>query len=78
MLGINSRDLNDLSISLGRALSIIRVVRGRANIIIAESGIKGVEDALKLANEGANAVLVGTALMRNMNLSRELSEVRVH
>ncbi len=78
MLGINSRDLNDLSISLERALLITRAVRGRANIIIAESGVKSVEDALRLANEGANAVLVGTALMRNMNLSRELSVVRVH
>lgn len=75
MLGINSRDLGDLSVSLDRAVSIIRAVRGKANIIIAESGIKGVNDALRLAKEGANAVLVGTALMRNAELARDLSNI---
>ena len=77
MLGVNSRDLGDLSVSLDRAISIIRAVRGKASIIIAESGVKGIDDASRLAREGANAVLVGTALMRNMELARELSSVAI-
>ena len=77
MLGINSRDLSNLSVSLDRAVSIIRAVRGKASIIIAESGVKGVDDASRLAREGANAVLVGTALMRNMELARGLSSVAI-
>ena len=77
MLGINSRDLGNLSVSLDRAVSIIRAVRGKASIIIAESGVKGVDDASRLAREGANAVLVGTALMRNMELARGLSSVAI-
>ena len=77
MLGINSRDLSSLSVSLDRAISIIRAVRGKASIIIAESGVKGVDDASRLAREGANAVLVGTALMRNMELARGLSGVAI-
>ncbi len=75
MLGINSRDLGNLSVSLDRAVSIIRAIRGKANIIIAESGVKNVNDALELAREGANAILVGTALMKNVELARELSSV---
>ncbi len=77
MLGVNSRDLGDLSVSIDRALSIIRSVRGKADLIIAESGVKDVNDAIKVAREGANAVLVGTALMRRPELSRDLSSVRI-
>ncbi len=78
MLGINSRDLGDLSVSLDRAVSIIRAVRGgKANIVVAESGVKTVNDALKLAKEGANAVLVGTALMRDAELAKDLSSVAI-
>lgn len=78
MLGINSRDLGDLSVSLDRAISIIKAVRSKANVIIAESGIRGIDDAVKLTREGANAILVGTALMRNTELARELSGITTH
>ncbi|WP_446752770.1 indole-3-glycerol phosphate synthase TrpC [Vulcanisaeta sp. JCM 16161] len=77
MLGVNSRDLGDLSVSLDRAVSIIRAVRGRVDVIIAESGVRNSSDALRLAREGANAVLVGTALMRDMELARELSGLTI-
>ncbi|ADY01628.1 Indole-3-glycerol-phosphate synthase [Vulcanisaeta moutnovskia 768-28] len=78
MLGINSRDLGDLSVSLDRAISIIRAVRSKANVIIAESGVRGVNDAVRLAREGANAILVGTALMRNVELAKEFSGITIH
>jgi len=45
--------------------------------VIAESGVKDVDDAVKLAREGANAILVGTALMRRPELSRDLANVRL-
>jgi indole-3-glycerol phosphate synthase len=77
MLGINSRDLGNLSISLDRTISILRLVRGKADLIIAESGIRNAEDAIRLAKEGSNAILVGTALMRNPNLSEELSNIKL-
>jgi indole-3-glycerol phosphate synthase len=77
MLGINARDLGSLSVSLDRSISIIRLVRGKADLVIAESGVKDVDDAVKLAREGANAILVGTALMRRPELSRDLANVRL-
>ncbi len=77
MLGINARDLGNLSVSLDRSISIIRLVRGKADLVIAESGVKDVDDAVKLAREGANAILVGTALMRRPELSRDLANVRL-
>jgi len=77
MLGINARDLGNLSVSLDRSISIIRLVRGKADLVVAESGVKDVDDAVKLAREGANAILVGTALMRRPELSRDLANVRL-
>jgi indole-3-glycerol phosphate synthase len=77
MLGINARDLGNLSVSLDRSISITRLVRGKADLVIAESGVKDVDDAVKLAREGANAILVGTALMRRPELSRDLANVRL-
>jgi indole-3-glycerol phosphate synthase len=77
MLGVNSRDLGNLSISLDRSISIIRLVRGKVDLIIAESGVKDVGDAIRLAREGANAILVGTALMKKPELSRDLASVRI-
>ncbi|WP_069806976.1 indole-3-glycerol-phosphate synthase [Vulcanisaeta thermophila] len=77
MLGINSRDLGNLSVSIARAVEIIRGVRSRADLIIAESGVNGVREALELARAGANAVLVGTALMKKPELAVELSGVRL-
>jgi len=77
MLGINARDLGNLSVSLDRSISIIRLVRGKADLVIAESGVKDVDDAVKLAREGANAILAGTALMRRPELSRDLANVRL-
>ncbi|MGC9136612.1 indole-3-glycerol-phosphate synthase [Caldivirga sp.] len=77
MIGVNSRDLGDLSISLERSIDIIRAIRGRGVLVIAESGVRGKSDAEVLAKEGVNAILVGTALMRNPTLAKELHEVRV-
>lgn len=77
MIGVNARNLSDLSVSQGRSIEIIRVLRGRGVMIIAESGIGDKRTAELLANEGVNAILVGTALMRNPGLARELHEVKI-
>ncbi|MGC8596591.1 MAG: indole-3-glycerol-phosphate synthase [Thermocladium sp.] len=77
MLGVNSRNLDNLSLSLESVIDVIRGIRGRADIIIAESGVSSGLDAERLARAGANAVLVGTAIMRNPRLAVELRGVRI-
>ena len=77
MIGVNSRDLGDLTVSLERSIDIIRAIRGKGVLIIAESGVRGRGDAEALAREGVNAVLVGTALMRNPALAGELHDVKL-
>jgi len=77
LLGVNSRNLDDLSVSLSGVVDAIKQVRGRADVVIAESGVSSRGDAERLASAGANAVLVGTALMRDPSLAGELG-VRIH
>lgn len=71
IIGINSRDLSRLEVSLERAFEAARAVRGRADFII-ESGINRVEHVLRARAEGARGVLIGTALMKNPDLAEEM------
>lgn len=73
LLGINSRDLNTLEISFDKALEIAEAIAGRAEFII-ESGINKPEQVVAACKRGARGVLIGTALMRNPSLARELKD----
>ncbi len=76
LLGINARDLLSLDVSIERAVEAIKAVRGRAGVIIAESGVSSRKEAEAYVEAGANAILVGTALMRSPELARELGSIR--
>ena len=77
MIGVNSRDLDNLAISHERSLEVIRAIRGKGVVIVAESGVRDRSTAELLAREGANALLVGTALMRNPQMAKELYDIRL-
>jgi indole-3-glycerol phosphate synthase len=63
LIGINSRDLDDFTVDLHRAESLLRQVPAEL-VAVAESGISGRRDVERLAAAGADHVLVGTALSR--------------
>lgn len=63
-LGINSRDLDDLSVDLDRALRLGAALPAD-RVRVAESGIGGPADAARVRAAGFHAMLVGTALMRS-------------
>jgi indole-3-glycerol phosphate synthase len=46
-------------------------------VLVAESGIKTVADAQRLAEAGADALLVGETLMRSPNIMVDLPALRV-
>ncbi|AFZ69887.1 Indole-3-glycerol phosphate synthase [Caldisphaera lagunensis DSM 15908] len=71
LLGINSRNLFTLNVSLDNTIKLLRNIKGDY-IKIAESGIKSKEDILKLKDNGANGFLIGTTLMKNPLIIREL------
>lgn len=64
LVGVNSRDLRDLSVDHERAREVVARARRDGFTVVAESGIQDRGDVERAAEAGADAVLVGEALMR--------------
>ena len=63
VIGVNSRDLETLDVDADRGLDLLgRVPADRVKVF--ESGVTSREDVARAEGAGANAVLVGEALMR--------------
>jgi len=62
VVGVNNRDLARLEVDLGTFERVAPAVEGSATLI-AESGIGSVEDVRRMRAAGADALLVGSALM---------------
>lgn len=72
-IGVNARDLRDFSIDLATVETLLpRIPAGILRV--AESGLHGVEDLKRVRAAGADAALVGTALMRAEDPARTLRE----
>ena len=71
VVGVNNRDLRDFSVDLGTFERLAPLVAGAT--LVAESGVKAPEDARRLRDVGADAVLVGEAAMRDPELVAKLS-----
>lgn len=57
MIGVNNRDLRDFSVDLATFKRLAPRLGGAT--LVAESGVKSVEDGQRLRGAGADAVLVG-------------------
>jgi indole-3-glycerol phosphate synthase len=73
VLGVNNRDLRDFTVDLGTFERLAPRLAGAT--LVAESGIKGPEDARRLRDAGADAVLVGEAAMRDPSLVARLASL---
>jgi indole-3-glycerol phosphate synthase len=73
-IGVNARDLGTLRVDRGRQLELLAGIPD-GPVRIAESGISRVADVVEARDAGADAVLVGTALMRSPGLLGELTGV---
>jgi indole-3-glycerol phosphate synthase len=62
LIGVNQRDLVTFSVDTDRAVRVKAAIPDSA-VAVAESGIRGVEDARTLAAAGYHAVLVGEHLV---------------
>jgi indole-3-glycerol phosphate synthase len=70
VIGVNNRDLRDFTVDLGTFERLAPRLAGAT--LVAESGIKTPEDARRLRDAGADAVLVGEAAMRDPTLVAKL------
>jgi indole-3-glycerol phosphate synthase len=71
VIGVNNRDLRDFTVDLATFERLAPRLAGAT--LVAESGVKAPEDARRLRDAGADAVLVGEAAMRDPGLIAELS-----
>ncbi len=76
IIGVNNRNLKHFTVDLGTTEAIAEEVPEDI-ILVAESGIKTVSDAERLALCGADALLVGETLMRSANIMHDLPALRV-
>jgi indole-3-glycerol phosphate synthase len=73
VIGVNNRDLRDFTVDLGTFERLAPKLAGAT--LVAESGIKTAEDARRLRDAGADAVLVGEAAMRDPSLVARLASL---
>jgi indole-3-glycerol phosphate synthase len=71
VVGVNNRDLRDFTVDLGTFERLATRLAGAT--LVAESGVRTPEDARRLREAGADAVLVGEAAMRDPELVAKLS-----
>ncbi|MBS5749339.1 MULTISPECIES: indole-3-glycerol phosphate synthase TrpC [Actinotignum] len=75
IIGINNRNLKDFSVDLATAGQLRARIESTA-LVVAESGVRGAADVEALAAGGADAVLVGEALMRSADKVGVLAQWR--
>lgn len=74
VIGVNARDLESLQVDPGRALATLaRVPDDRVRVF--ESGVRTREDVRRAEQAGADAVLVGEALMRATDPAAKIAEL---
>ena len=74
VIGVNARDLDTLAVDRDRQLELVAAIPDSV-VRVAESGIGSRADVEAARDAGADAVLVGTALMRRPDLLAELAGV---
>ncbi len=76
IIGVNNRDLDDLSIDINRSLKIIEVFRKETDaIFISESGISKKEEVCLLREKGFDGFLIGASLMKENDPTHKLKEL---
>lgn len=75
ILGINNRNLKDFSVNTENSRNLRRGIP-KDVLFVSESGIREVQDVAAIREIGADAVLIGEALMKARDKKARLSELR--
>lgn len=73
-IGVNHRDLRTFAVDLGLTEQVRSVVPPQV-VLVAESGIHTHEDARRMRDAGADAILVGEELMRSPDPAARIREL---
>ncbi len=74
MIGINNRNLGTLAIDLGTTKEILLSSSHQRKIVVSESGINTPDDLRFLRTCGAQAFLIGSAIMQSKNIEAKVKE----
>ena len=74
IIGINHRDLRTFEVDLGLTERLRKLIPDDV-VVVAESGIRTAGDARRVYEAGANAILVGEALMRAKDPAQQIREL---
>jgi indole-3-glycerol phosphate synthase len=75
-MGVNHRDLRTFTVDLSLTERLRKLVPDDV-VLVAESGIHGADDARRMRDAGADAVLVGEHLMRSADPAAAVRELAV-
>lgn len=75
ILGVNNRNLKDFSVDTENSRRL-RALVPRDVLFVSESGVKDAADVARLREIGADAVLIGEALMKSPDKTAKLRELR--
>ena len=75
LYGINNRNLSTFEVDLDTTAKILSHVTRPERPIVSESGIETATDVRRLKNEGAQAFLVGTSIMKSSNVKAKVWEL---
>ena len=75
IIGVNNRNLKDFSVDTSNSTKL-RALIPESVIFVSESGVKTAEDVRKIREAGADAVLIGEALMRAADKKAVLESFR--
>lgn len=75
VIGVNNRNLKDFSVDVGNSTKL-RALAPKEVLFVAESGIKGPEDIVRLKENEVDAVLIGETLMKSRDKKKMLSYLK--
>ena len=77
IIGVNCRDLSNFTVDVSKSERLLKAIPDGI-VKVAESGIKTSADIARLRAAGANAFLIGTALMKSQDPLNELRRLRTN
>lgn len=81
IIGINNRNLDTLEIDLQTTSELAPLIKqhdsenGTDHIIVSESGIHSTDDVKQLIHSGADALLIGTSIIKNGDIYSKTNEL---
>ncbi|MGN1129034.1 MAG: indole-3-glycerol-phosphate synthase TrpC, partial [Candidatus Flemingiibacterium sp.] len=75
VIGVNNRNLKDFSVDTGNSRRLRELIPTEV-LFVSESGVSSAADVDALRKAGADAVLIGEALMRAPDKKAKLAELK--